>query len=376
MQLVLSVAIGVVLLTSLIVLVRWGLVRFSGRSPTSLFTFVAILFTSGLDIGLIMLPITEFPVYEEEPLYQFANPLAVEFGFWAGLVWVFYFLTTFYFCVFEPKLKIFEIPAVKLINSGVIIATCAFSGFLFLSYLPQYIDGIPVALKYGIIALVVFLATASSTNIRYVKLLSLSSVWLFFCLVIGLFLLTDMGFSGLLHSASHLGEYFSNIHRFVFPLSDYHAFYLFWWFSWSIMIGQFVARFTGSLNTLQLFFALLVLPSIPIAIWFSVLYYYHTESIAISNGLNLALVGVGVVFLINSLDSLIRLYTEELNLSVERLGFVKYIAGNWLLLISLILLYQFTPLKIEWIGFAVIVIYALVYFFVFKRYKILFQLAR
>ena len=53
--------------------------------PTSLFAFIAILFTSGLDVGLIMLPLTEFPVFAEDPAYDFANPLAVEFGFWGFL---------------------------------------------------------------------------------------------------------------------------------------------------------------------------------------------------------------------------------------------------------------------------------------------------
>lgn len=138
------------------------------------------------------------------------------------------------------------------------------------------------------------------------------------------------------------------------------------------MIGQFVARFTGSLNTMQLFFSLLIFPSIPIGVWFSVLYYYHSKSIPISGGLDFALVVVGIVFLINSLDSLIRLYTDQLNLSVERLGVVKYVLGNWLLLITLVFLYQFTPLKIEWIGLGVIGIYSLVYFFMIKKYKVLF----
>jgi len=32
--------------------------------PASLFTFNAILFTSGLDVGLIMFPLTEFPIFE------------------------------------------------------------------------------------------------------------------------------------------------------------------------------------------------------------------------------------------------------------------------------------------------------------------------
>lgn len=58
----------------------------------------------------------------------------------------------------------------------------------------------------------------------------------------------------------------------------------------------------------------------------------------------------GVVFVINSLDSLMRLYTENLGLTVKRFGRPIYIVGNWLALFGLVLLYQFTPLRIEWVG--------------------------
>ena len=50
----------------------------------------------------------------------------------------------------------------------------------------------------------------------------------------------------LARAATDIGSgYFAELPRFILPLSDYHAFYLFWWFAWSIMIGQFVSRFVG-----------------------------------------------------------------------------------------------------------------------------------
>ena len=79
-----------------------------------LVTFLAVLFTSGLDVGLLMFPMVDFEIFASEPEYVFANPLALEFGFWGFLVWGFYFLTTFYFCVVEPRLQLFEVPAIKL----------------------------------------------------------------------------------------------------------------------------------------------------------------------------------------------------------------------------------------------------------------------
>ena len=328
MNLILSIAMAVTLLTSVIIVARWGNLKCEGPMPTSLFAFCAILFTSGLDVGLIMFPLTEFPIYEQNPAYGFANPLAVEFGFWGFLVWAFYFLTTFYFCVVEPRVKLFEIPAIKFFNNLVVISTCAFTGYLFLSYLPDYVDGISAAQQYGLVAVVVLCAVLSSSDVKYVKILSVASTWLFFALIAGLWLATDMGILGLGVTVAKIGDYFTNIHRFVTPITDTHAFYLYWWFAWSIMIGQFVSRFLGGLKTWQLLVALLVIPSIPIALWFSVLYYYHTHAIEINSIAKLSMIVVGIVFVINSLDSLIRLYTVNLNLTAESIGRRNYILGN------------------------------------------------
>ncbi len=373
MQTILSVAIITTLLTSLAIVIRFGTLRCEGPMPTSLFAFMAILFTSGLDVGLIMFPLTEFAGYEE---YGFANPLAIEFGFWGFLVWGFYFLTTFYFCIVEPKVKLFEIPAVKVVNNIVVIGTCAFTAYLFLSYLPDYITGITDPFRYALVGIVILCAVLSSTDIKYVKILSVASTWLFFALIAGMWLWSGMGVTGFTASFANIGEYFSNIHRFLLPISDYHAFYLFWWFSWSIMIGQFVSRFVGGLPTWQLLIALLVIPSIPIAVWFSVLYHYHSANVAVGGLFTAAMVIVGVIFVINSLDSLIRLYTDNLNLSVERFGKPAYVLGNWVAMSGLVLLFQFTPLKIEWIGLIVIGLYAAIYtLLVIRREQLAIEVA-
>ena len=371
MQVILSVAIIAVLSISFALVWRCGNLILTGQMPTRLFAFLAILFTSGLDVGLIMFPLTEFPVYESEQAYGFTNPLAIEFGFWGFLIWFFYFLTTFYFCIVEPRLKIFEIPWVKIVNNVIIVATCAFTGFLFLQYLPDYIEGITPFFKFALVALVLLAAVFSSTDIRYVKILSLSSTWLFFALILVMWAYGGLGITGLASNLYQLGGYFSNIHHFVLPFSDYHAFYLFWWFAWSIMIGQFVSRFVGGLRTWQLLLALLVIPSIPIAIWFSVLFGIYESGQDISGFMNGFMVLVGVIFVINSLDSLTRLYSENLRLTVDRLGKVKYIALHWLLLYGLILAYQFTPLQIEWIGLVVIGLYAVIAVLIVLRRQML-----
>ena len=206
MNWILSIAIGVTTLTSLYLVVRYRSMRLEGVAPVPVVTFMAILFTSGLDVGLLMFPMVDFEIFANEPDYAFANPLALEFGFWGFLVWGFYFLTTFYFCVVEPKLQLFEIPAVKLVNNLTIIGTCAFTGYLFLHYLPGYIDGISNTVRYTLVALTVLVAVISSTQIRFVKLLSLTSSGLFFALIAGSFFASNMGTSGLAGMMGQLGE--------------------------------------------------------------------------------------------------------------------------------------------------------------------------
>jgi len=203
--------------------------------------------------------------------------------------------------------------------------------------------------------------------------LSVASTWLFFALIFGAWLVSGMGVGGLVETLGGIGGYFGNIHRFVAPLTEYHQFYLYWWFAWSIMIGQFVARFVGGLKAWQLLPALVIVPSIPIAIWFAVLYYYFSGALEIGPVLRFSMVAVGVIFVINSLDSLIRLYTQNLGTTPERFGKKYYVLGNWATLSMLVVLYKFTPLKIEWIGLVVVGIYAAVYVLVFQRRQQLLQ---
>ncbi|MFK0569820.1 BCCT family transporter [Endozoicomonas sp.] len=348
------------------ILVRWGSVRCIGNTPVRTLTFIAILFTSGLDVGLIMFPLTEFAGYADlqaSPEYGFANPLAIEFGFWGFLIWAFYFLTCFYFSVIEPKVGFFELPLVKFVNNLVIVGTCAFTAYLLLANLPWYLpevgDGETIVTSfYLIVFIVIAIAVYSSTSLRYVRYLSVATTLLFLGLIavmgLGAMISTENGAVEMVKTAALLGDYFGNIHQFILPLNDYHEFYLLWWFAWSIMIGQFTSRFVGGLTTRQLFAAMLVVPSIPVGIWFSVLYYYHANGLETAGFYNLAMALVGITFVINSLDSLVRLYTDNLNLTVARFGKVKYILGNIAALSILTMLFKLDFLEIQWVGALVI----------------------
>ncbi|MGO3345852.1 MAG: BCCT family transporter [Marinomonas sp.] len=358
----LSTGILFVFLMIAFILYRWGNMQCIGVTPVHKFTFIAILFTSGLDVGLIMFPLTEFSGYADlatSPEYGFTNPLSIEFGFWAFLIWAFYFVTCFYFCVIEPRVKFFEVPLIKFINNVVIVGTCAFTAYLLLTNLPWYLPGIGdgktiVGSFYLIVFLAIATAVYSSTSIRYVRILSLSSSWLFFALIImmwaGAFLSDNSSVGDFLTTFGLLGGYFANLDHFVLPLNDYHEFYLYWWFAWSIMIGQFTSRFVGGMKTYQVLGAMMIFPSIPIAIWFTILYYYSQNSIPTAGFYNLAMVIVGITFVINSLDSLVRLYTDNLNLTVQRFGKTPYIIGNIVLLSGLTLLFKLNFLQIQWVG--------------------------
>jgi len=67
------------------------------------------------------------------------------------------------------------------------------------------------------------------------------------------------------------------------------------------------------------------------------------------------------------LDSLTRLYSQNLGLTVEALGWSRYVLTHASLLAGLVVLYQVTPLKIEWIGMIVIGLYVAIYLLVFAR---------
>ncbi|AUQ73884.1 BCCT family transporter [Phaeobacter piscinae] len=377
------ISAGILLAFALVIfcVIKWWNMRIVGVTPVPLFTFIAILFTSGLDVGLIMFPLAfDYPLYADtaaEPAYAFTNPLALEFGFWGFLIWAFYFLTSFYFCAIEPRVKFFEIGIVKLLNNLVIITTCAFTGALFLIYMPYYIaevgDGETVIPAFYVICFLVILAAAySSTDIKYVRILSVTSTFLFFALILGMWAYAGMGLGEFATTAGNIGGYFANIHKFVLPLTDYHEFYLFWWFAWSIMIGQFTSRFVGGLTTWQLLAALLVFPSIPLAVWFSVLYFYHLNTIPTAGLINWSMTVVGILFVINSFDSLIRLYTDNMNLSAERLGKLPYVLGNAVALFALTLAFQSQWLQIQWVGTVVIGIYiaCLIHIFAKKRSEV------
>ena len=371
MSLIISIAYLCVLFSAVFVIMRWGNVNCTGETPVGTFTLVALLFTAGLDMGLVMLPLTEFPAYSSDPAYAFTNPLAIEFGMWGPLVWLMYFLSAFYFVILEPRLQVFKIPAVKWVYNLTVIATCAFTCYLFMQNLPAYVPDMPGWGIWALATVVIGVSVYSSADMHFMKWLAILSTWGFGLLVLAslaavAFVYSEAGLGSLVGNIGQLGGYFSNLHRFTTPITDYHEFYLFWWFSWSIMIGEFVSRFVGGLKAWRLAFAMVVLPTIPLGLWFSVLYIYYEKAIVIPPWLNWFMIFVGLVFVVNSLDSLIRLYATNLGWGKDRLG-TAYYPIQFALQFALVCAYFFTPFRIEWVGLVVLVLYATVYTTIVRR---------
>ena len=372
MTLIITIAYLSVLACALFVLIRWPMRRLSGEQPVGVLTLVALLFTAGLDMGLVMLPLTEFPVYEADAAFGFTNALAIEFGMWGPLVWLMYFVTTFYFVALEPRLRIFEIPAVKWVYNLTVIATCSFTCYLFMINLPTYAPDLP---RWGIWALVVVViafSVVSSGNFAIMKWLAIISTYgfgilAFTALAVVAFAYSGIGIGAFFANISLLLEYFVHLPRFAVPIAAYHEFYLFWWFAWSLMIGQFVARYVGGLRTWQLAGAMVILPAIPLGLWFCVLFVYHQNQIVIPAWLNLFMFFVGVVFVVNSLDSLIRLYSANLGWSRERLGSAAYYPLHFTLQFLLVVAYVYTPFQIQWVGLVVVGIYLATYILMAQR---------
>ena len=109
------------------ILIKWGNIRCIGVTPLRTPVFMAILFTSGLEVGGIMLPLIDFPVFEDtltNPEYKFTNPLAMEFASMGFAIWSGYFMMCFYFY-----------PIFRFICQNLVMVNLLISSFILLSFL-------------------------------------------------------------------------------------------------------------------------------------------------------------------------------------------------------------------------------------------------
>lgn len=350
-------------LLSALLIIYQGNVRLISEQKVSNLSFFAILFTTGLDGGLLLLPLVDFANYtnsEMHPDYGFTNVLAIEFGFWGCLSWLCYFVSTCYFAIYEPKLKVFQITWVKWLNALLIMLTCAFSAWLLLSYLDFFLPQSTVNyVKESIVVLVIFFAVISSAKILYIKWLSLFSLAVFGLLIIWVGLESQLTATKIFEHGVLLSDYFAHVNKFIFPLDAYHKFYMFWWLAWSIIIGQFTAQFVNGFRVYQLLLAILILPSVPIALWFIVLFDAFSLGIELSSYLKVTIAFIGALFVINSMDSMIKLYSVELGYIPDKLDHKCYLAIQFGLLTLITIMYDIQMLNIEIVGSIILLLWTL-----------------
>ena len=338
---------------------RWG--SLYGPQPVGTATLIAILFTSGLDVGLILFPLLDFDRYATGAAYQFANPLAIEFGFWGFWVWGLYFLSAAYFCLFEPRLKLFEHPWVKTLHNGIILGTCAFTAYLFCSWFRTISRPKPPR-TLALVAVVVLLAVASSLRFQVLRWLSVGSSLIFLALVLRGAVVADLrarpprpgpGPRGLLPNfpASCPPERLPR----VLSVLVVHL---------GLMIGQFIARFLAEARSRC--WLLLVVPSSPSrsGLRCSTSFTWRPRpyrSVRPADG------GRGHP-LSRQLPRLPHpaLYAEPCPVPGKARG-LGLPCGELGLIFGLVLLFRYTPLKIEWLGLAVLGLYGVIGFQMLKH---------
>lgn len=244
-----------------------------------------------------------------------------------------------------------------------VLLTCAFTLSLFLQSVNQYLDKLlgtetNFLGELLVVAIVVF-AIATSTKIKFMELLSQVSVLLFIILIVMLATYTQFGADEAKQSAELVADYFINLPKFILPFNDYHEFYIAWWLTWTFMLGQFVSTFVKNMSPLMLLSAMVILPLIPTAIWFSVLFHWHEQQIQHASYLNVLMIIAAALFVINSLDFMVANYSRSLRLNVESFaqswrGKVRFITVNVTVLLLLTYLFQSQLLLVNYVALVVI----------------------
>ncbi len=323
-----------------------------GEKTVSQISLISLLFTTGLDAGLVLLPLTEFSGYDATKL---TSPLTLELAYWGFSVWCIYFISCYYFCCWEPKLQLFKIPVIKHLNNILIWTTAAFTVSLAVANMPFYLTYLGLSsvssFELNTIAFVVIiLACGFSINRTLMRLLSYYSMLIFVCLTIITGLYAGISFDTLTMGMTAFSDYITDFPLLILPKDDYHTFYLGWWFAWSIMLGQYLARYVGQFSLVRVMVSVTIAPVIPLLIWFTVLYQVYLNQQPLPPWLAAGFIMVGLLFVVNSVDFMISLYSQSL--TTKAVSTWRYVWVNSAVLIFGYLLFKQHILLIEYIGSA------------------------
>ncbi|KAA0546110.1 BCCT family transporter [Bacillus sp. BGMRC 2118] len=275
-------------------------------------TWFAMLFSAGMGIGLLFFGVSE-------PMSHFMNPpmgeggtpeaakLAMRYTFlhWGFHAWAIYATIALILAYFKfrkglPGLMsatLYPILGDKVKGPiGITIDVIAVFATIFgvaaslglgaqqinsgLSYLFGIPNTFPIQLIIITIVTVLFILSASTGIQKGIKYLSNANMGLAVILFIGVLFLGPTVFL-LSFFVSTLGEYIQNLPSMGLRLAPFNEersswiqgwtiFYWAWWIAWAPFVGTFIARVSKGRTVREFVLAVLIIPSLVCAIWFSV----------------------------------------------------------------------------------------------------------
>ncbi|EGQ26366.1 BCCT family osmoprotectant transporter [Sporosarcina newyorkensis 2681] len=302
--------IAVYLIFSPIGRIRLG--KDSDRPQFSLVSWLAMLFSAGMGIGLVFYgaaePLSHYAVNpataEPETAQAYKESMRQSFFHWGFHAWAVYGMAALVLAYFQfrkgqpglisatlkpifgeringPLGTVIDVFAIFATVFGV--ATSLGFGAVQINAGLHYLFGLPVGFKSQLIIIaivtVLFIASAWSGLGKGIKILSnfnmiLAIALLFFVIALGPTLLIFDMFT------DSIGGYLEHLVRMSFRtapldagnrawLNDWTIFYWAWWMAWSPFVGMFIARVSKGRTIREFMIGLLVVPTVLSMIWFS-----------------------------------------------------------------------------------------------------------
>jgi len=275
-------------------------------------TWFAMLFSAGMGIGLLFFGVSE-------PISHFANPPIGEGGtaetaivalrytylHWGFHAWAIYSVIALILAYYKFRKKLPGLMSVTLrpilgerangpIGTAVDVIAVFATIFGVAASLGlgaaqingglHYVAGVPnnFTIQLIIIAIVtvLFILSASTGLQKGIKFLSNANLVLAVILLFGFLILSPTGFVLDLFTTT-FGSYIQNLPSMGLRLApfnkeqaawiqDWTIFYWAWWIAWAPFVGTFIARVSKGRTVREFMVAVLVIPTIVCAFWFSV----------------------------------------------------------------------------------------------------------
>ncbi|OLS39240.1 BCCT family transporter [Bacillus sp. MRMR6] len=292
-------------------------------------TWFAMLFSAGMGIGLLFFGVSE-PIshFRNPPIGEGGTPeaakLALRYTYmhWGFHAWAIYAVIALILAYYKFRKKepgLMSITLVPLIGEkakgtlGTIIDVVAVFATIFgvaaslglgaaqinggLNYVADVPNNFTTQLIIIAIVTVLFLLSASTGLQKGIKYLSNANLILAVILLITFLILCPTGFILDLFTTT-LGSYIQNLPSMGLRLTpfnqeqstwikDWTIFYWAWWIAWAPFVGTFIARVSKGRSVREFMIAVLVIPTLVCAFWFSVfggtaIYFEYFEGVNIS----------------------------------------------------------------------------------------------